>query len=229
MLYGAMGMSVPARPALAGATLDRAMADGHYFDARPAAASRPAEVPLALGDRTVRLRTDRGVFSASRVDPGTAILLRRCPPPPRGELLDLGCGYGPIAVTLASRSPAATVWAVDVNERAVALVRENVARLGLPNVRPVTPDGVPDGVRFAGIWSNPPIRIGKDALHDLLVRWLGRLDPGGRAWLVVQKHLGADSLAAWLCSHGFPTSRLGSKHAYRILETRAAGPDGSPP
>jgi 16S rRNA (guanine1207-N2)-methyltransferase len=227
MLYGAMVASVPARSPLAGATLGRAMADGHYFDTRPAVSSRPAEVVLALGEETVRLRTDRGVFAASRVDPGTAILLRRCRPPPQGDLLDLGCGYGPIAVTLASRSPGATVWAVDVNERALALVRENVARLGLANVHAVTPDGVPDDVRFAGIWSNPPIRIGRDPLHALLHRWLARLDVGGRAWLVVQKHLGADSLAAWLNGEGFPTARLGSKQAYRVLEVRAgeaAGP-----
>jgi 16S rRNA (guanine1207-N2)-methyltransferase len=203
------------------------MADGHYFDASPAVSSRPAEVVLALGEETVRLLTDRGVFSASRVDPGTAILVRTCPRPPQGDLLDLGCGYGPIAVTLARRSPGATVWAVDVNERALALVRENVARLGLANVRAVTPDGVPDGVRFAGIWSNPPIRIGKDPLHALLRRWLGRLDAGGRAWLVVQKHLGADSLADWLNGEGFPTSRLGSKHAYRVLEVRAGDAAGS--
>jgi 16S rRNA (guanine1207-N2)-methyltransferase len=203
------------------------MADGHYFEARPVVASRPAEVALTLGGSTVSLRTDRGVFSPGRVDTGTTILLRRSPPPPpAGDLLDLGCGYGPIAVSLARRSPRATVWAVDVNERAVELARENAARLGLANLRAVAPGDVPPEVRFAGIWSNPPIRVGKDVLHDLLRRWLGRLDAGGRAWLVVQKHLGADSLATWLTAEGFPTTRLGSKQAYRVLEVRAAGGAG---
>jgi 16S rRNA (guanine1207-N2)-methyltransferase len=180
-------------------------------------------VVLALDDATVSLRTDRGVFSASRVDTGSMILLRAVPPPPAtGDLLDLGCGYGPIAVTLARRSPKATVWAVDVNERAVELVRENAAALGLANLRAATPDAVPVEVRFAGIWSNPPIRVGKEALHRLLLEWLVRLEASGRAWLVVQKHLGGDSLAAWLTAQGYPTTRLGSKQAYRILEVRAS-------
>jgi 16S rRNA (guanine1207-N2)-methyltransferase len=195
------------------------MPGGHYFDNTPQVASRPGEVLLALDDATVALRTDRGVFSASRIDTGSLILLRAAPPPPpTGDLLDLGCGYGPIAVTLARRSPNATVWAVDVNERAVELARENGAALGLANLRAVTPDAVPAEVRFAAIWSNPPIRVGKDALHQLLLDWLVRLEPDGRAWLVVQKHLGGDSLAAWLTAQGYPTTRRGSKQAYRILE-----------
>jgi 16S rRNA (guanine1207-N2)-methyltransferase len=141
-------------------------------------------------------------------------------------LLDLGCGYGPIAVTLARRSPAATVWAVDVNERALDLVRENAAALGLPNIRAATPSSVPPEVRFAAIWSNPPIRIGKQALHSLLLDWLTRLSDAGQAWLVVQKHLGGDSLAAWLSSQGYSTTRVGSKQAYRILSVAAGGAAG---
>jgi 16S rRNA (guanine1207-N2)-methyltransferase len=195
------------------------MADGHYFDAEPAAASRPATVELALPDATVRLVTDRGVFSGGRVDPGTLVLLREAPAPPAsGHLVDLGCGYGPIAVTLARRAPDALVWAVDVNRRALELVRENASALGLANLKAVTPDAVPDGLRLAGLWSNPPIRIGKDALHGLLVGWLGRLAPEARAWLVVQKHLGSDSLARWLAEQGYPTLRLSSRKAYRVLE-----------
>src|SRR5437870_4592551 len=205
-------------------TLAISMAERHYFDARPDVPSRPGEVELVLPDGVVSLRTDRGVFSASRVDPGTVILLRRSPAPPAsGHLLDLGCGYGPIALTVARRAPGATVWAVDVNERALDLVRENAATLGLANVRAATPDAVPPDVGFAGIWSNPPIRTGKEALHRMLLEWLARLDPGARAWLVVQKHLGGDSLAAWLNSGGYPTTRLASKRAYRILEVGRPG------
>jgi 16S rRNA (guanine1207-N2)-methyltransferase len=195
------------------------MADSHYFDADPEVVSRPAEVELALPDGLVRLRTDRGVFSAGRIDPGTAILLREAPPPPpAGDLLDLGCGYGPIAITLARRAPDAVVWAVDVNERALGLVRENAAALGVVNVRAVLPTAVPPDLCWAGIWSNPPIRVGKDALHGLLLDCLGRLCPGAKAWLVVQKHLGSDSLARWLQEQGHPTVRLSSRKAYRVLE-----------
>ena len=177
---------------------------------------------MDLGDGVVRLRTDRGVFSGERVDAGTVELLRAVPAPPDwGDLLDLGCGYGPIAVAMARRSPGATVWAVDINQRAVGLVGENAARLGLSNLRAAQPDQVPAGLRFAAIWSNPPIRIGKTALHALLLEWLGRLQPDGRAWLVVHKHLGADSLVPWLAAQGHHTTKAASRKGYRILEVRS--------
>ncbi|MDQ6616119.1 MAG: class I SAM-dependent methyltransferase [Actinomycetota bacterium] len=183
--------------------------------------SRPSEV--RLGPDT--LLTDRGVFSGDRVDPGTVELLRAVPPPPaRGDLLDLGCGYGPIAVTMARRAPEATVWAIDTNRRAVALTGENAARLGLGTVRAVAPDEVRPEVRFAAIWSNPPIRIGKEALHGLLLAWLARLTPDGRAYLVVHKHLGGDSLAAWLTSAGHPTTKMASRKGYRLLEVGPGRP-----
>jgi len=193
-----------------------------YFDPQPTAASRRQEVDLLLRDldRAVRLTTDRAVFGATRVDTGTRLLLDHGPPvPATGDLLDLGCGYGPVAIALALRSPGATVWAVDVNERALSLCAENAAALGLApgRLRACTPDQVPDGLRFATVWSNPPIRIGGAALHELLLAWLGRLDEGGRAALVVQKHLGADSLAAWLAEQGFEVRRLRAKQGYRIL------------
>jgi 16S rRNA (guanine1207-N2)-methyltransferase len=199
---------------------------GHYFDPTPAASSRPSTVELVLPDTSFTLQTDRGVFSGEGVDPGTKLLLLeggRPAPDGTGDLLDVGCGYGPIALTLARRAPGATVWAVDVNERARALTVANAETAGLANVRVCAPDDVPGDVRFAGIWSNPPIRIGKPALHGLLERWLGRLDDDAddaAAWLVVHKHLGSDSLARWLDSIGHPTTRLASRSGYRILEVR---------
>jgi 16S rRNA (guanine1207-N2)-methyltransferase len=192
---------------------------GHYFAERPDVVSSRRTVTLTLPDLTMKLVTDRGVFGAGRVDPGTRYLLQEVPAPPaRGHLLDLGSGYGPIALTMARRAPDAVVWAVEVNERARELCAENAAAQGLTNVRCVGPDEVTDHVAFATIWSNPPIRIGKSALHEVLVRWLRRLAPGASAHLVVQRHLGADSLAAWLTSHGFRTVRRGSRQAYRLLD-----------
>ncbi len=194
----------------------------HYFDVAPAAASRPRQVALALRDvrQTVVLATDRGVFAGDRVDPGTRLLVDHGPPVPQaGDLLDLGCGYGPLAVALALRAPAARVWAVDVNERAVALCAGNAEALGLgpDRFRACTPDEVPEGVRFATVWSNPPIRVGAAALHEMLTRWLTRMEEGGWAALVVPRHLGADSLAVWLVAQGFGVQRLTSKQGYRIL------------
>ncbi|GLW06944.1 16S RNA G1207 methylase RsmC [Microtetraspora sp. NBRC 13810] len=194
----------------------------HYFEERPQAVSRPGAVMLVLPDLHLRLETDSGVFSPGRVDPGTRILLESVPPPPaEGDLLDLGCGYGPVALTMATRAPGATVWAVDVNRRSLELCGRNAAAAALDKVRPVHADEVPPQVRFKAIWSNPPIRIGKAALHEMLGRWLSRLTPDGCAYLVVQKHLGSDSLQRWLGEQGWPTSRVASRSAYRILKVEA--------
>lgn len=194
----------------------------HYFSAEPGTASRPGSVDLVLRDLHLRLETDRGMFSPDRIDAGTRILLDAVPPPPRrGNLLDLGCGYGPIALTLASRAPEATVYGVDVNRRALELAGRNARTAGLDNVRFVTAEEIDPSLTFAALWSNPPIRIGKQALHHLLETWLPRLEPGGLAHLVVQKHLGSDSLQRWLTDSGWPTTRLASRSSYRILEVQA--------
>jgi 16S rRNA G1207 methylase RsmC len=190
----------------------------HYFSEEPDVPSAAIPVDVVLADVAFTMLTDRGVFSHGHVDSGTSLLLRTAPAPPgSGHLLDLGCGSGPIALTLATRSPGATVWAVDTNARARDLTRLNAERNGLTNIRVATPESVPEEVRFATIWSNPPIRIGKAALHDLLLGWLGRLADDGDALLVVQKHLGADSLAKWLDDRGFPTERLASKAGFRLI------------
>ena len=199
----------------------------HYFDEQPGVSSDRTVVDVALRDVAFTFETDRGVFSHGHLDTGTTLLLHEAPPPsPEGPLLDLGCGAGPIALALAARSPSATVWAVDVNERARALTQSNARRNDLENVRAVAPEEVPADVRFATIWSNPPIRIGKAALHELLLHWLSRLQPSGEAILVVQKHLGADSLQRWLSTQGFPTERLASRAGFRLL--RSVRADATP-
>ncbi|MDE3206624.1 MAG: methyltransferase [Acidobacteriota bacterium] len=207
----------------------------HYFDPSPAAPSRPSRVTLKLAGFEAELLVDRGVFAASGIDPGTSELLRAGlgepggGPGSDGALLDLGCGYGPITVALAHRFPRARVWAVDVNRRALELVTANAAALGLADrVAPAPPEEVPAELRFDGIWSNPPIRIGKEALHTLLLDWLPRLLPGASAWLVVQRHLGSDSLSDWLAANGWPVKRVGSRKGYRLLQVGPAGPRPEP-
>jgi 16S rRNA (guanine1207-N2)-methyltransferase len=202
----------------------------HYFTADPTAPHRPGKVRVVTGDVYLELDTDSGVFSPSRLDPGTRLLLDSAPPPaPSGDLLDLGCGYGPITCVLASRSPEATVWGVDVNQRALDLTTRNAAKAGLTNVRAVEADDPALPEQFATIWSNPPIRIGKEALHELLRTWLDRLAPGGQACLVVARNLGADSLQRWLEDQGWPAARLAARSGYRLLvvdypKRRSAGP-----
>jgi 16S rRNA G1207 methylase RsmC len=196
---------------------------GQYFDERPDAASEPVMVDVTLPDTAFVMETDRGVFSRGHLDTATSTLLRSDPPiAPAGDLLDLGCGAGPIAMTMARRSPDATVWAVDVNSRARDLCARNARRNSLPNIRVVAPTEVPPDTRFATIWSNPPIRIGKDELHELLATWLTRLHRDGTASLVVQKHLGADSLQRWLIRSGYRCERVGSKAGFRLLAVRHA-------
>ena len=192
------------------------METGHYFDSSPTVRSAPRTVTLALPDLTVELRTDRGVFSADRIDPGTRLLLLEAPPPPgAGDLVDLGCGYGPVAVTLARRAPAARVWAVDVNRRARSLTTANARSLGLGNVTVVDPASVPGDLRFAAVYTNPPVRIGKAALHGLLSEWVPRAEV---TWMVVSKHLGADSLARWMGEvQGWTVERVASRASYRVL------------
>lgn len=193
------------------------MTSGQYFDREPGVASAPTTVQLALPDRTLSLVTDRGVFSGDRIDAGTKLLLMEVPlPEPGAHVVDVGCGYGPIACTLAARQPAARVTAVDVNERALSLTRTNAERLGLANLSVVHADEAAD-LHPSMICSNPPIRIGKASLHDMLSTWMARLEPGGEAWLVVQKHLGADSLATWLAGNGWTTTRVASRIGYRVL------------
>ena len=200
------------------------MSSQHYFEAQPRAAHRPGLVRVVLPDVYLELDTDSGVFSPGRLDPGTRLLLEEAPgPPASGDILDLGCGYGPIACVLAARSPGVTVWAVDVNERALGLCARNAARAGLGNVRCVTPSAPEIPRHFAGIWSNPPVRIGKTALHDLLLSWLARLAPGALASLVMGRNLGADSLHSWLEKQSWPVTRLAARNGYRLLVVSQGG------
>ena len=196
----------------------------HYFTAVPASDAERRRLHVRLAGRDVVVEVARGVFSPGGLDKGTAVLLEDAPDPPaEGVFLDLGCGWGPLALTMGLLSPAATVWALDVNERAVDLCRRNAAALGLERVHAVTSAEVPEDVRFDLIWSNPPIRVGKSVLHGLLRTWLPRLAPGGVAHLVVQKNLGSDSLQRWVEGDlGLPCTRLASSKGFRVLEVRPA-------
>jgi 16S rRNA (guanine1207-N2)-methyltransferase len=193
----------------------------HYFTEHPTAAGRPGLVHVLLPDLHLALETDAGMFSPRRLDPGTRLLLDAAPPPPQaGDLLDVGCGYGALALVLAARAPGARVWAVDVNHRALELCARNAATAGLRAVRCVPPGDPALPGSYQLIWSNPPVRIGKAALHDLLGEWLARLAPAGEAYLVVQRNLGSDSLQRWLTARGWPAERVAARSGYRLLRVR---------
>jgi len=135
---------------------------GHYFSADPAARSAPREIALSLPDLSLRLTTDRGVFAVDGVDPGTKLLLLEAPPPSPQQrtVLDLGCGYGAIAVALARLAPHCTIWAVDSNERARALCSENAARAEVGD-RVRLPGGGVVRLSYAGRNGHPYTGIGR--------------------------------------------------------------------
>lgn len=197
-----------------------------YFSSTPSSADVRQTVTARIWDREYSLLTSSGVFSRDRLDLGTSVLLRSVEPPvAAGNYLDLGCGYGPIACALATENEHGEVWAVDVNERALELTAANAEALGVADrVHPALPDDVPTEVRFDEIWSNPAIRIGKPELHRMLLRWLPRLAPDGRAWLVVGKNLGADSLQRWLIDQGFGCDRHASAKGFRVLRVNRPDP-----
>lgn len=196
----------------------------HYFSAEPSTPETRERIAFTAAGKAYELASSRGVFSAGRLDPGTAVLLRKGGLPDagfHGNLLDLGCGYGPVTCVLAAEAPAATVWAIDVNSRARALTAENAAALGLADrVRVAEPEDVPGDVVFDQIWSNPPTHVGKAELRALMQRWLPRLAPEGVAWLVINRNLGGDSLHTWLTSLGYDVERTASQRGFRILRVK---------
>jgi len=199
------------------------MSEDHYFSARPASADERRLIRVTLAGRELSLEVAPGIFSPDHIDLGTQVLLRTVPAPV-GRVLDLGCGWGPIALAAALRSPDVTVTAVDVNERALDLAARNAAAAGVGDrVTVLAPAAVATDAVFDTIWSNPPIRVGKAALHDLLGAWLPRLAPAGEAWLVVQRHLGADSLAVWLADQGWgEVEKVASAKGFRVLRVTAS-------
>jgi 16S rRNA (guanine1207-N2)-methyltransferase len=193
----------------------------HYFSADPSVPFERETFSCEVWGHELTLVSGSGVFSRGHLDRATAVLFRETEPPAQGQFLDLGCGYGVIGLAIARAVPLATVTAIDVNERALALANENAEALDVAGrFIACLPAAVPSDATYDEIWSNPPIRIGKQALHDLLLTWLPRLRPDGRMVMIVGKNLGADSLQRWLGEQGYPTERLASAKGFRVLETR---------
>jgi 16S rRNA G1207 methylase RsmC len=200
------------------------MSEDHYFSQEPGSALKPKSIVIPVAGEMVTVTTASGTFSPAQLDFGTEVLIEQMDlAPESGDLLDLGCGWGPIALNLAKLRPNTKVWAVDVNTRSVELTAKNAKDLGLSNVTAVVPEQVPEALVFSGIWSNPPIRIGKKELHELLLKWLPRLAVGAEAYLVVQKNLGSDSLQKWLMKElagTYEVSRYTSIKTYRVIKVK---------
>ncbi|EIK80859.1 16S RNA G1207 methylase [Gardnerella vaginalis 1400E] len=196
-----------------------------YFSANPNSLDLRRTLHVDLRGHEVSVQVSNGVFSSSKLDLGTAVLLKHAPQPPKnGRFFDIGCGWGAISLALGFESPNAQIYAVDVNERALELTDINAKNAGLNNIHTYL---VEDALKedelkdIDLIWSNPPIRVGKDVLHNILLTWLPRLKVGGAAYLVVQKNLGSDSLIPWLSKNlgeDFSVEKYASSKGYRIIE-----------
>lgn len=196
------------------------MAEQHYFSSNPDTEFTPQQMKVRLAGQDRTVVTAPGIFSPAGIDKGTAVLLAEVPPAAGSRILDIGCGWGPITLTAALESPDSQVYAVDVNQRSMELTRMNAERLGATNVQVSLPEDVPTHLEFELIWSNPPIRVGKDVLHEIMRTWLPRLTVGGKAYLVVQKNLGSDSLQKWLVNElgsDYSVIRYATSKGFRIL------------
>lgn len=200
------------------------MSEEHYFSKEPLSPLKLKAIQIAVAGVVHQVTTASGTFSPLQLDVGTEVLIdQMSEAPDSGNLLDLGCGWGPIALNLGKLRPNASIWAVDVNSRSIELTQKNANDLGISNIRTALPEQLPEDMKFSGIWSNPPIRIGKKELHALLLRWLPRLEKEAEAFLVVQKNLGSDSLQKWLSeefSDGYEVSRHTSIKTYRVLKVK---------
>ena len=198
------------------------VSDNHYFASSPEGPLVTREITVNLNGNKTQVLTAGGVFSPEHIDQGTQVLLTHIEAAnPTGTFLDIGCGWGPIALALALNSPKAKIYAIDVNARSLELTKMNADKLGITNIIVCKPEDVPHDVLFDEIWSNPPIRVGKKVLHEILNLWIKKLVKGGTARLVVQKNLGSDSLHKWLMeefSPEFESTRIDSSKTFRVLK-----------
>lgn len=199
----------------------------HYFSTADAPDQKDLRLlHFPLRGHEMQMWVANKVFSAKGLDLGTKQLLEALPQGlPAENILDIGCGWGPISVVLGLEYPQAQVWAVDVNPRAVALTQLNAKTNAAENVRAGLSSEIMHEletrqIKLDLIVSNPPIRIGKAALHELLLTWLQLLAENGQAWFVVGKNLGADPLIAWLNQQGYSAQKVASKKGYRIIQVR---------
>jgi len=174
----------------------------HYYSQQPEAESNRKSWTFTLRGNSFHFQSDRGVFSKNEVDFGSRLLIETfTKPDQKGDLLDVGCGYGPIGISLAKEFKDLTVDMIDVNERAVELAKVNAEANGVKNVRIIASnlfENVDPSKKYAAVLTNPPIRAGKKVVHEIFEKSFESLLPGGELWIVIQKKQGAPSAIAKL-------------------------------
>jgi 16S rRNA (guanine1207-N2)-methyltransferase len=193
----------------------------HYFTSRPETSGDERLITARLRGDELRFWTDAGVFSRRGIDFGTRLLIETVRLPETGEILDLGCGYGPVGIACAKAAPSCRVTMVDVNQRALRLAEKN-ARLNGVSARVTILES--DGLRalsdrlFDAVLINPPIRAGKAVVYRLFAEAAEHLRPGGSLWAVIRKKQGAESAKRELAKHFRNVTRVEQKKGYWILK-----------
>lgn len=193
----------------------------HYYSQNQKVESEPKNWNYTLRNRSYRFKTDNGVFSKGEVDFGSKLLIETFEIPViQGDILDVGCGYGPIGLSMASIMADRTIHMVDVNLRALGLAKENADLNGIRNVQIYESDKLEGikGNKFAAILTNPPIRAGKKTVHDIFEQSYERLLEGGELWIVIQKKQGAPSAIEKLEQLFSNVETVTKKKGYFILK-----------
>ena len=196
----------------------------HYYSNKPQTESKPRQWKFTLLGNVFIFETDSGVFSKSEVDFGSRVLIETFQIPEiEGAILDVGCGYGPIGLSIAKQNPECTVYMMDINERAVALSKKNAQVNGVQNVRIFESDGlasVEDGLQVAAILTNPPIRAGKETVFKFYDGAYEKLSAGGELWIVIQKKQGAPSTVNHLEEMFTEVEVVEKKKGYWIIRAK---------
>ena len=198
---------------------------GHYFDKNPEISSQVREISFTLFDKKYTYYTDNGVFSKSRIDEGTYIFLKVLVPLGlSGRILDLGCGYGPIGLTIAQNSKEARVDLADINSRALALASRSGDRLNLNSRVTFLHSDIYEKIEgpYDSIVVNPPIRAGKVVTYSMYSGARQRLIDGGSLYVVIRKKQGAESAFKYLETVFENVSVLHKEKGYWIIQARKA-------
>lgn len=196
----------------------------HYYSQKPDVASNPNFWDFTLRGRTFRFKSDRGVFSKNEVDFGSRLLIEafHLNEKAKGSILDIGCGYGPIGLSIAAAYPEVIVEMIDINSRAVELAKENAKTNGISNVVIYESD-LFDRINsepFAAILTNPPIRAGKKVVQEIFEHSFAKLNTGGELWVVIQKKQGAPSAVEKLNQLFGNVETVQKKKGYYILKSK---------
>ena len=196
----------------------------HYYSNKPQTESKPRQWKFPLLGHTFTFETDAGVFSKSEVDFGSRVLIDAFEiPKVEGVVLDVGCGYGPIGLSIAKVNPEREVLMMDINTRAIGLSQKNAQLNGVQNVRVFESDGlsaVEAGTQAAAILTNPPIRAGKETIFRFYDQAYELLVENGELWVVIQKKQGAPSTMSHLEEMFSEVDVVEKKKGYWIIRAK---------